>query len=114
MALNNYEKGNIGENTAYDYLKKKGYQILERNYRYFTGEIDIIAQYENYIIFVEVKYRKTTINGYPREAVKKSKQNKIRKTALYYISEKNVQNNDFRFDVVEILDKNIEHIENAF
>ncbi|MDE6182375.1 MAG: YraN family protein, partial [Eubacteriales bacterium] len=78
------------------------------------GEIDIIAEKENIIVFFEVKYRKTIKNGYPREAVSKAKQDKIKKTALIYISENNIINKDFSFDVIEILGNEISHIKNAF
>lgn len=110
----NIEKGNAGEIIACQYIKRKGYKILKTNYSTAVGEIDIIAADNQYIVFIEVKYRNNITKGYPREAVGKSKQNKIKKTALYYIVENDLNNNDFRFDVIEILGNNIEHIENAF
>jgi len=112
--LSNTEKGKIAENIACKYIEDKNYLILERNYRTRRGEIDIIAKNNNYIVFIEVKYRKDTENGYPRESVTKLKQNKIKKTAVNYIVRNNIINANFRFDVIEILGNNIEHIENAF
>ena len=115
MVRNNYEKGKYGENLACDYLIKNNYEIIDRNYNTINaGEIDIIAKKDSYIIFIEVKYRKNTKNGYHREAVNTEKQNRIKKTAMYFIYEKNIEDNNFRFDVIEILDNKIEHIENAF
>ena len=114
MIKNNYQKGQAGEKIACEYLSLKGFQIIEQNYRTSFGEIDIIAKDKEYIVFVEVKFRKTLKNGFPREAVGKFKQQNIIKTALSFIEERNLQNVDFRFDVLEILGTNIEHIENAF
>lgn len=115
---NNRETGNLGEGYAKEYLINNGYNILSTNYRCKLGEIDIIVKKENYIIFIEVKYRKTLSYGYPREAVNYKKQCKIRKVASMYINTHNISNSDFRFDVIEILNTNnkntIEHIKNAF
>lgn len=114
MFENNVQKGGFGENNACEYIIKKGFKILERNYRTSFGEIDIIAKDNNFIVFIEVKYRMSLEHGYPREAVGKSKQTKIKNTALNFISENDIDNCDFRFDVIEILGNNIEYIENAF
>ena len=110
----NRDKGRMGEEKAVRYLKHRLYKILETNYYKSTGEIDIIAKKGNYIVFAEVKYRDDISKGYPREAVTKYKQDKIKKTALYYIAENNIEENDYRFDVIEILGNKIEHIKNAF
>lgn len=111
-------KGNLGENEAVKYLKKNKYKILERNYRKRCGEIDIIAQKGDRIAFVEVKTRSKTEYGEPAEAVTYHKQQKIKKTALFYIGEKNIEA-DFAFDIIEVLINNkkipsVNHIENAF
>lgn len=115
---NNRETGNIGEGYAKEYLINNGYNIIKTNYSCKLGEIDIIAKNKNYIVFIEVKYRKTLSYGYPREAVNFKKQSKIRKVANMYINTHNIVNSDFRFDVIEILNLNnenvIEHIKNAF
>lgn len=112
--MNNYKKGHEGEIIACEYIENNNYDIIERNYNTNFGEIDIIAQDKEYIVFIEVKYRNNFDKGYPCEAVGKRKQNNIRKTALHFISENNITDCDFRFDVIEILGNNIEHIENAF
>ncbi|SHK11878.1 YraN family protein [Tepidibacter formicigenes] len=114
--MNNREKGILGENIASEYLIKNNFNILQRNYRTKYGEIDLIASKDNKIIFVEVKSRNSLDYGYPSEAVNYKKQNKIISTAKYYILSNNINNNNFRFDVIEVYlkNKNINHIENAF
>jgi putative endonuclease len=109
MAENKYKAGMDGQKEAENYLFKKGYQIITKNYRIKSGEIDLVAkneQTENYIIFIEVKFRRSLRHGYPREAVGVAKQRKIIRTALHYISAYHLSNYDFRFDVVEVLEKN--------
>ena len=113
----NKQKGDIGEALAAKILLKKGYVILDRNYRLRTGEIDIIAKRSGYIVFVEVKYRQNTYKGSPAEAVDFRKQQKIISTAKCYIQRNNLYDADFRFDVIEIIggEKPLyRHIENAF
>ncbi|WP_234121138.1 YraN family protein [Clostridium hydrogenum] len=99
----NKKIGNYGENVAEYHLREKGYKILDKNFRCKLGEIDIIAQKDSYIVFVEVKSRYGTIYGNPIEAVTYSKKYKIYKTALAYIQKRNLLNFDFRFDIIEIL-----------
>lgn len=106
--------GDNGEEIAYKYLKKKRYKILERNYRNPVGEIDIVAKYRGMIVFVEVKTRTSDYFGLPREAVDEYKQDKIRRVALGYLKHNRLMNELTRFDVIEILDGKVTHIENAF
>jgi putative endonuclease len=112
--------GKTGETIASEYLTKNGYIIREKNYRNFLGEIDIIVEYKNEIIFIEVKTRKSNQYGYPEETVNLAKQKKIIKTASGYITRKKLKENNFRFDAILIYfskNNNIEeirHIENAF
>ena len=110
--------GNLGEKAACEYLKKNGYQILKRNYRKRFGEIDIIAHKEDMYIFVEVKTRADTEYGMASEAVTKAKQQKLIRTAKYFIMEEKLDA-AFSFDVIEVYHKGrkveqIHHIENAF
>ncbi len=112
--VRNKISGDIGEISVQNYLKKKGYKILETNYKNYFGEIDIVASLKNVIVFVEVKARKNANFGRPVEAVNAYKQNKIRTVAEIYLQRKNKFFNDVRFDVIEVLDDNINHIENAF
>jgi len=115
--VGNKESGDYGEELAAGHLTEKGYRILEKKFRCRAGEIDIVALYEGYYVFVEVKLRKNLNKGYPREAVGRVKQNRIRAAALNYLSLKKIAEADMRFDVIEILcigAVTIEHIENAF
>ncbi len=110
---NNRLKGKAGEDMAAMFLEKNGYFIVKRNYSIRSAEIDIIAENKDYLVFVEVKFRSNIKNGYPRESVDNRKQKKIRSAALAYISENDTDKN-IRFDVIEIINDKIEHIENAF
>jgi putative endonuclease len=110
--------GKKGESLAADCLIKNGYRILTQNYRTRQGEIDIIAQEGDTIVFVEVKARRSNRFGSPKEAVTLQKQKKISASALDYLKAANQSNAKARFDVVAICsDKNcpsIEIIKNAF
>lgn len=106
--------GDMGEALAREFLKAAGYVVLNTNFRCRFGEIDIIARDKEYIVFIEVKYRRSLAFGYPKEAVIKSKQATIRRVAEAYIQKHNLAGSDFRFDVIEILNDEINHIVNAF
>lgn len=117
--INSKNKRDVGgryEELAAQYLMKKGYNILERNYRNRFGEIDIIAKDGNTIVYVEVKYRKNNYSGEPIEAVGIYKQRKISKTAFFHYSVYGYSANmPARFDVIGIDGNNkITHIINAF
>lgn len=99
---------------ACDYLKKRDYKILERNFRCRSGEIDIIALDQDYLVFIEVKYRKDKAFGSPRESVNYYKQRNITKVASYYLLINNAYDYNCRFDVVEITGEHIELIKDAF
>ena len=112
--MNNKVVGNAGEDLACRYLEKQGYKILERNKHYSRFcEIDIIAQYKNTTVFVEVKTRKTTAFGSPSEAITKTKYDNLKKGVQFYLSENKVK--DFRIDAICITLKpelKIEHLKN--
>lgn len=116
MAEHN-ELGKIGEEIAVAELVKKGYQILETNYRFGRDEVDIIAKIEEYIVFVEVKTRANNYMGEPEEAVSRSKQQRIIKVANHYLIENDLDN-EGRFDIFGIIlnqgNKSIKHIIEAF
>ena len=120
MKAFNKDIGTLGENISINYLKDSGYNILEKNFRCKCGEIDIIAINKGYICFIEVKTRYGINFGVPAESVVYSKQHKIYKTAQVYISWRNIENSNFRFDVIEVIlnsannDFSVNHIENAF
>lgn len=115
-ALDNVKKGKIGEKIAQKYLVSKGMNIICNNYRSKFGEIDIIARFENKIVFVEVKSRTSKNYGLACEAVDLKKIKKITAVAKYYMLENNLKNCEIRFDVVEVYfdEERINHIENAF
>ncbi len=110
------DSGLKGEAIAINYLKKKGYKILQRNYRTKFGEIDVIASKDDVMVFIEVKTRSTDLFGAPEDAVTRQKQERIKKAALYYLKDfKTIP--PLRFDVISIELKpepRIEHIEYAF
>lgn len=106
--------GQEGEILAKNFLLKKKYKIIETNFTCKVGEIDIIAKDKDFLVFVEVKSRSTKKFGLPREAVTIQKQNKIRKVAQFYLQKTQNFDTKCRFDVIEILDNEINHIVNAF
>lgn len=111
--------GKKNELIAASFLKKKGYRILEQNYRTKNGEIDIIAKEKETIVFVEVKSGRTGFAGSPKWAVTFKKQRKISMVALYYLKMMKQSNHKARFDVVSIVPNkdnsvNIELLKNAF
>ncbi len=102
MLKNNKQLGNIGENIAEIFLRKKGYLILKRNYRCRLGEIDLIAKDKNRIIFIEVKTRTNLNFGYPEESVNNLKILKLKKLANFFAVSENMYNLDMQFDVISI------------
>ncbi len=117
--LSNRLSGARGEDLALRYLAQRGYVLLERNYRTRYGELDLILQDGNTLVFVEVKLRRGTGFGHPLEAVTPRKQASIRSLARQYLRDRRPRFFDaLRFDVVGILlgngEPEIAHIENAF
>lgn len=110
------DRGRAGEEIAASYLKKHGYEILEKNYTTETGEIDLIAAGHGYLVFVEVKLRRNDAHGYAADAVNHVKRRKINVVASQYIKRFRLFEQPVRFDVVEVYtdDKRVNHIENAF
>lgn len=121
MKANNRLSGAWGEALAADYLRKKHYKILAAGYRCRFGEIDIIAQNKKYLVFVEVKLRKSGSFARAMEYVDSRKQDRIRITASVFLSE-NPTKLQPRFDVIEIyapegtetVHPEINHMEDAF
>ena len=109
--------GMEGQSIARQFLVKNGYLVLYENYRLRSCEIDIIAKYGDFTVFVEVKFRKGLSHGLPRESVSLHKQKRIIKAAMHYIASKQLESS-FRFDVVEVLEKGgriyVNHIADAF
>lgn len=97
------------------FLEEQGYRILAHSFFTRHGEIDIVAEKENTVAFVEVKYRKDEKSGLPEEAVSTAKMQKICKAADYYLyTHKGLSKHQIRFDVIGILGDEIRFYENAF
>lgn len=100
------------------YLERKGYQILERNYRTRDGEIDLIAQREGTVVFVEVKTARNLSFGPPQCWVNCRKRDHLIRAAAAYLAEKSSDEVNCRFDVIAILvdkkEAKLTHIVNAF
>ena len=107
------EKGDLAEEKAAGYLKTSGYLILERNYRSKLGEIDIIAQDGETVVFVEVRSRARSSFGLPQETVGYWKQHRILMTAMIYAQRKRLDC-PMRFDVIAFAGDALEHIPGAF
>ena len=112
-------KGQEYEDLAAAYLEKQGLTILERNYHCRQGELDIIAKNKQFVIFIEVKYRKNNRYGEPFAFVDIRKQRRMIHTALHYCQYKGIgEKYPMRFDVVSIQTKDtqfdIQWLENAF
>lgn len=96
--------GKQGEKIVENYLKEKGYQILDRNYQKRFGEIDLIALSpdKKEIVFIEVKTRKSKQYGYPEEAVNQKKLEKIQKTGLMWLEENYETDMHWCIDVISL------------
>jgi putative endonuclease len=110
--------GNWGEQQAAEYLEEKGYQILHRNVRTPYGEIDLLAQYEGVLVFVEVKTRSSQVYGNPEEAVDDRKITHMIESAEGFLQENPEFSQDWRLDVIAIVKRTegppeIIHFENA-
>ncbi len=117
--LDPHSVGRRGERLAERYLGERGYRILARNWRWRKGEIDLIVEKDQELVFVEVKTRRSHRFGPPEEAITARKQRKLIQTAYAYLNSVGRHNAQWRIDVVAI-DLNrraeparIEHIESA-
>ena len=116
MAEHN-ELGKSGEEIAYEYLQKKGFLLLEKNWRHRNDEVDLIARQGNTLVIIEVKTRSTAFFGEPEVFVTRKKQQFMIRAANAYIRIHNIQD-ETRFDIISIVQSNdmvnIRHIEDAF
>ena len=113
------ELGKRGEDIAIKFLKEKGYKIIERNYRCPMGEVDVVAEDKETLVFVEVKTRTSTNFGLPEEAISYRKKQHLSRIASFYLIYHKIKEANCRFDVVSILMesdkiKDIHLIKNAF
>ncbi len=109
-------KGREGEQLAARYLAAKGYSILDRNFRSGRMEIDLIAEHEECLVFVEVKSRSDSRFGFPEEGLGAQQEERIRVAAEDYLSQLD-RPKRIRFDIIAILwgpDPQIRHFEDAF
>lgn len=110
-------KGKRGEQIAENYLKKKGFKILEKNFRVKGGEADLIAQFDEKIVVVEVKLRTTKKFGTPHSAVNRRKFKRLLLAGTIYCRKKNLSTRNLRIDIVSIeinnSDLQIRHFENV-
>lgn len=114
--------GHWGESFAAEYLRKNHYTVVAANYRCRFGEIDLIAENRDYLVFVEVKLRKSAAFAEALEFVDRHKQERIRRTAELYLCEHPEQTKQPRFDVIEVYAPfgtetkrpEIRHLEDAF
>lgn len=113
--VNKRALGTEKEQVAAALLEQQGYQILRMNYRCKTGEVDLIARHGEYLVFVEVKYRKNNQSGSPEEAVTLAKQKRISKVCAWYLRENHLSlDTPCRFDVVAVSQKEVRIYQNAF
>lgn len=115
--MNHIDLGNAGEDLAVEHLTKSGFRILERNFRWQKGEVDILCLKDGLLIAVEVKTRRSTIWGAPYLAVTKTKQKQIIGVTDAFLRLRKLDL-EVRFDVLSIIvnpsHQHIEHIEGAF
>jgi len=111
--------GNLGEKLAAEFLKKKGYHVLQTNYRCPEGEVDIVARWQDCLVFVEVRTKRSREFGSPEESITPVKMAKLRRVAAHYQQTHSDLSASWRIDVMAIeMDmqnrpRRIEQIENA-
>ena len=116
MAAHN-ELGKWGEDLAADYLQRKGYTIIERDWKSGKRDLDIIAQDGNVIVFVEVKTRRNRLYGEPEESVDYHKLQNLQQAISHYLKFKHIRQ-EIRFDIISIVgtvetDPDIQHIQDV-
>lgn len=113
--MNKRKIGAHGERLAAEYLSRRGMRILERNYKSRRGEVDLIGCQEGYLVFVEVKYRRSDANGDAAEAVDGRKQRRICRAADWYRYARGIgEETPVRYDVVAIRGESVRWLKNAF
>jgi len=108
----NFNKGRYGEQIALEYLEKKGYELVDKNFTNeygIKGEIDLIMRNKDRLVFIEVKYKYNDRLGIPEDMIDRSKLSKIRKIAEIYVVIKKPKEEKFRIDAVCILGDKIKH-----
>jgi putative endonuclease len=100
--MNKRSMGSEGEQLAARFLQEKGYEIIERNYRFGRGEMDLIAKEGNDLVFIEVKARRSSEYGAPEESITVAKEAQLKRVADGYLSEHDIEDQNCRFDIVTI------------
>ncbi len=96
------ELGKAGEDAAATFYRRRGYRIVDRNYRCRAGEIDLVVRRGRLLVFCEVKTRTSALWGAPAEAVGPLKQNRIRRSAGIWLAEHRGSRRELRFDVISV------------
>ena len=112
--LSRRAKGAVYEQLAAEFLIRLGFEILDQSWQAGHREIDLIAQKENLVVFVEVKSASTQAFGHPIERVNKTKIRRLCSAAQQYLLAKNIEGVDLRFDVVTFIGGKLEHFPSAF
>ncbi len=110
--------GRSGEDVAERFYRKRGFRVLERNFRCKAGEIDLIARRGPVVVFCEVKTRRTDAFGDPAEAVRYGKQARLKRLAAMWLAQRRMGAVDIRFDVLSVIVRHgrsqVRHIPDAF
>ena len=119
MTKERQHTGRTGEQIACYFLKEQGYSIIKRNHRSRLGEIDIVAEHREYLVFCEVKTRRSRAGLHPSLSVTAKKIEKLRMLGEHYLSQKHLMHLQHRFDVIAMqlagkTTPEVDHILNAF
>jgi putative endonuclease len=106
--------GAQAEARAAEYLQRKGYRVVDRNWTCRGGEIDLVCSDADTLVFVEVRARASTSHGTPLETIVDGKRRRLIRAAEIYLHVKDLQDRACRFDVVALVGDDIEHVEDAF
>lgn len=119
MTLKRLALGQAGEEAAANYLKKRGFHLLQTNFSCMLGEIDIVAMDGPCMVFVEVRTKSVNSFVLPQESITGKKKRKLKQVASFYLLAKNIKDKPLRFDVIAVSVgpdgqvENIDHIVNA-
>lgn len=116
--MNKREIGSSGEEIAVHFLEGRGFRILQKNFRFGRGEIDLVAEEGETLVFVEVKFRRSLSHGLPEDSITPAKQRQIRRVAEGFLLVNRIDGRPCRLDVIAIEQRGAEvvvrHIPNAF
>jgi putative endonuclease len=108
------ETGTKGEDLAAQWYEARGYQVVARNWRCRTGELDLVVRHGRTVVFCEVKHRRGVAFGTPAEAITREKKQRIRHLAARWLEDATPRPGEIRFDVAAVLDGEVEILEGAF